>query len=190
MSTPAHPVIPDLPTLTRLFYAAPASLGEFVEVAVDDLPPDYRRLLAHNDHMTVAVEEFHRSPVDVRILDRRVTHTHYARKILLTRQSDGTVVQFGIMRVNLEFLPPEVRTEIEREQTPLGRILIEHDVHRRVQLFSLRRIQLGEELRRLFDRPASSVTYGRTAVIDCNGAPAVELLEIVAPLELGERGRA
>lgn len=190
MSTPAHPVIPDLQTLTRLFYASPAVLGEFEEVAVDDLPPGYRQLLAHNDHMTVTVEEFHRSPVDVRILDRRITTTHYARKIMLTRQSDGGVVQFGIMRVNLAYLPPEVRTEIEREQTPLGRILIEHDVHRRVQLFSLRRIKLGDELRRRFDPPASNVTYGRTAVIDCNGAPAVELLEIVTPLGSADGSRA
>ena len=182
MSTPAHPVIPDLQTLTRLFYPSPAALGEFAEVAVADLPPAYRRLLAHNDHMTVAVEEFHGSPVDVRILDRRITPTHYARKILLARRSDGGVVQFGIMRVHFAYLPTEVRNEIEREQTPLGRILIDHDVHRRVQLFSLRRISLGEELRRLFDHPASGVTYGRTAVIECNDAPAVELLEIVTPI--------
>ena len=149
MSTPAHPVIPDLRTLTRLFYASSDPLGTFAEVAVDDMPADYRQLLAHNDHMTVAVEAFHRSPVDVRVLDRRVTATHYARKILLARQSDGRVVQFGIMRVNFDYLPPEVRQEIEREQTPLGRLLIEHDVHRRVQLFSLRRIALGWRLTRV-----------------------------------------
>lgn len=190
MSTPAHPVIPDLHTLTRLFYPAPDALGEFAEVAVDDLPPDYRQLLAHNDHMTVTVEAFHRSPVDVRVLERRVTATHYARKILLARQSDGRVAQFGIMRVNFAYLPPEVRQEIERERTPLGRILIEHDIHRRVQLFSLRRIVLGEELRRLFGPPAADVTYGRTAVIDCNDAPAIELLEIVAPLAVGPGGNA
>ncbi len=182
MSTPAHPVIPDLQTLARLFYPSPDALGEITEVAVGDLPPDYRQLLAHNDHMTVTVEAFHGSLVDVRILDRQVTPTHYARKILLTRQSDGGVVQFGIMRVNFAYLPPEVRQQIEREQTPLGRILIEHNVHRRVQLFSLRRIAMAEELRRLFGHPSSGVTYGRTAVIDCNDAPAVELLEIVAPV--------
>ena len=182
MSTRAQPVIPDLQTLTRLFYPSPDALGEIAEVAVGDLPPDYRQLLAHNDHMTVTVEAFHGSRVDVRVLDRRVTPTHYARKILLTRQSDGGVVQFGIMRVNFDELPPDVRQEIEREQTPLGRILIEHDIHRRVQLFSLRRIAMGEELRRLFAHPSPGVTYGRTAVIDCNDAPAVELLEIVAPV--------
>lgn len=182
MSTPADPVIPDLQTLARLFYPSPAALGNIAEVAVNDLPPGYRQLLAHNDHMTVTVEAFHGTPVDVRVLDRRVTPTHYARKILLTRQSDGGVVQFGIMRVNFASLPTDVRQEIEREQTPLGRIMIKHDIHRRVQLFSLRKIAMGEELRRLLGHPSSGVTYGRTAVIDCNDAPAVELLEIVAPL--------
>lgn len=181
MSTRAQPVIPDLRTLTRLFYSSPDALGEITEVAVGDLPHDYRKLLAHNDHMTVTVEAFHGSPVDVRVLDRRITSTHYARKILLTRKADGGVVQFGIMRVNFDYLPPEVRQAIEGEQTPLGRILIEHDIHRRVQLFSLRRIAMAEELLGLFGHPSSGVTYGRTAVIDCNDAPAVELLEIVAP---------
>jgi chorismate-pyruvate lyase len=183
MSSSSYPLIPDLQTLTGLFYPSRESLGEFSEVAVEGVPEPYRRLLAHNDHMTVAVEEFHHGPVDVRVLQRRVTTTHYAREILLSRQEDDQVVQYGIMRVCFAYLPPEVQGKIRGEQTPLGRILIEHNVLRRVQLFSLRRVELGPELSRLFDRPQGATTYGRTALIDCNQVPAIELLEIVSPLE-------
>jgi chorismate-pyruvate lyase len=176
-----YPLIPDLQTLTGLFHASRDALGRFSEVSVEEVPEPYRRLLAHNDHMTVAVEEHHRGPVDVRVLKRQVSETHYAREILLVRQSDGVVVQYGIMRVNFAYLPREAENQIRSERTPLGRILIECNVLRRVQLFSLRRVELGAELSRHFHRSTGTTTYGRTALIECNQVPAIELLEIVAP---------
>ena len=75
-----------------------------------------------------------------------------------------------------------MRAEIESQNTPLGRILIEHNVMRQVQLISLWKVAPGEELRKLFGLADADVTYGRTALIYCNGVPAVELLEIVAPV--------
>jgi hypothetical protein len=75
-----------------------------------------------------------------------------------------------------------VRLRIEAEDTPLGRVLIENNVLRRVRLASLWRVRAGAELARLFDLAAGAVTYGRTALIECNNEPAVELLEIVAPV--------
>lgn len=184
MPSQPHPILPDLDTLTGLFYRSRKRLGEFTEVTPDEMPETPRKLLAHNAHMTVTLEEHHRSPVNVRVLDRLVTPQHYARKILLERQSDGRVVQFGIMRVNFEYLSPEVSKEIQSEATPLGRILIQHNVLRRVQLFSLWRVDMGEELQQLFGTNGPGVAYGRTALIDCNEEPAVELVEIVTPLDL------
>lgn len=182
MTSQPHPMTPDLDTLTGLFYRSRERLGEFTEVTPEQMPDIPRKLLAHNAHMTVTVEEFHHSPVNVRVLEKLVTPQHYARKILLERQSDGRVVQFGIMRVNFDYLSPEVRREIQAEVTPLGRILIEHNVLRRVQLCSLWRIEMGEELKELFGANGLSVAYGRTALIDCNEEPAVELVEIVTPV--------
>lgn len=178
----SYPLIPDLPSLTGLFYPSRDALGVFSEVGVEEVPQPYRRLLAHNDHMTVAVEEFYQTPVNVRVLQRQMTPTHYAREILLARQTDGEVVQYGLMRVDFAYLPPQVQDEIRCERTPLGRILIEHNVLRRVQLFSLRRVELRNVLRAHFSHPNGATTYGRTALIECNQAPAVELLEIIAPL--------
>lgn len=181
MSSSAYPIIPDLQTLTGLFYPSREALGRFSEVSVEAVPEPYRRLLAHNDHMTVAMEDYHGGPVDVRVLRRHATDVHYAREILLARQSDAAVVQYGIMRVNFAYLPREVQDKIQAEETPLGRILIEHNVLRRVQLFSLRRVELGEALHQHFQHPQSAIAYGRTALIECNQVPAIELLEIVRP---------
>jgi len=90
MSTmPAPSASPDLAVLLDLFYESPAAAGQFVEVSADELPPVYRRLLAHEEHMTVTVEEHHGSKVDVEVLESQMVDSHYARKIRLRRQSDG-----------------------------------------------------------------------------------------------------
>lgn len=176
-------VSPDLQTLVDIFYESPAALGEFEEAKTDRIPTVYRGFLEHNEHMTVAVEDYHRCKVDVQVLQKHTTATHYSRKILLTRQTDGQVVQFGIVRLNLDYLGAEVRREIESEQIPLGRVLISHNVLRTVRLLSLWRITPGEDLRKLFSLHNPETCYGRTALIYCNNVPAVELLEIVTPAQ-------
>ena len=85
------------------------------------------------------------------------------------------------MRLNLSYLDPAVRREIESQQAPLGRVLIEHDVLRKVRLLSLWRLDPGPELCEWFQLTTPVTCFGRTALIYCNGVPAVELLEIVAP---------
>ena len=177
----AHRPLPDLVELIGLFYSPAAKLGEFEELIAEELPPPYRELLAHNEHMTVTVEAFHGCPVDVQVLATNRGGDFYSRKILLRRQSDQGVVQFGIPRLNFAYLSPEVRDEIEAQAKPLGRVLIDHNVLRWVQLTALWRVTPGPELYQLFNLSAPRITYGRTALIYCDGEPAVELLEIVAP---------
>ena len=178
----AHALTPDLDTLIGLFYPRPELLGRFDEVDSHDLSRDYRMLLAHDSHMTVTVERFHNCPVDVRVLETQITGQHYSRKILLARQSDGVVVQFGIMRLDFSCVSPAVRRDIESQKIPLGRVLIQHNVLREVHLTKLFQVHPGDDLRQLFGIGAEQVTYGRTAIIHCNGEPAVELLEIVTPV--------
>lgn len=174
----------DLAALVRLFYANPGALGVFAPVTAEQMPPDYRKLLAHEHHMTVTVEAYHRAAVDVEVLDTLVTATHYARKILLRRRTDRQVVQFGIMRVDLRLVEPAVRQEIAAQQTPLGHILIRHGVLRSIHLATLWRVEPGAELAGYLGSRPDQATYGRTAIIACNLQPAIELLEIVTPVEL------
>ena len=183
MVTPSRRATPELTALAELFYSSLDDLGDFSEVSEAELPDIPRKLLWHDAHMTVTVEAHHNSTVDVRVLDTHTTPTHYSRRISLTRQSDSRVVQFGIVRLNSTFLGEDVRAEIESEQTPLGRILIEHDVLRHVRPLSLWRIEPGTDLVATFGLDEARTCYGRTALIYCNGLPAVELLEIVTPLE-------
>jgi chorismate-pyruvate lyase len=169
---------PDLHSLLGLFFADDAALGQFAELPAEALPAPYGRLLAHTSHMTVTLETLHGGPVIVDVLEKHKTETHYARKILLRRQSDQQVVQFGIVRLARFALPSNVMQQIQGESVPLGRILIEHNVMRKVKLMSLWRIRPSAELQAYFEPPPAEC-FGRTALIYANGLPAVELLEIL-----------
>ena len=166
--------------MVDLFYDDPSTLGEFRELPDSQLPSKYQTLLAHNAHMTVTLEEFHQSKVSVEVLEFKRTPTHYSRKIILRRISDAVPVLFGIVRLSLNFLPEHVQQEIVDQKTPLGRVLIQNNILRNVKLLSLWEVKLGQELASHFAGVESSdpVCYGRTALIYCDGLPAVELLEI------------
>lgn len=178
----ARRATPELDALLDLFYENRAELGVFREVSEVELPPEARRLLAHDQHMTVTVEDFHNSSVSVEVLQTYVTATHYSRKIRLRRLSDSGVVLFGLVRLNVAVLSPEVRAEIESQSAPLGHILIKHNILRTVRLLSLWQVTPAAELCLLMGLRNPQDCFGRTALIYCDGVPAVELLEIVAPM--------
>ena len=172
---------PDISTLIELFYPESAEFGEPAKVAADSMPALYQKLLAHEHHMTVTVESHYDELVDVQVLESMHVANYYSRKILLTKQSDKTVVQFGIVRLNFDYLGIDVQQEIIGEGRPLGRILIERDVLRRVELSELWQIAAGQDLADLFGFELQTKVWGRTGWIHCNGEPAIELLEVVAP---------
>ncbi|HBE69394.1 MAG TPA: hypothetical protein DDW52_14705 [Planctomycetaceae bacterium] len=177
------PPIVALDELLGLFCSNPAELGKFEPRSIDQCPRDYQTILAHQSHMTVTVEKRHGCPVDVQVLETDFTETHYLREIVLRRQNDRRVVQYGIVRLALAALQPQVRDEIMAQRIPLGRVLINHDVLREVQLHGLWHVDYGPRLAATFELDVPQESYGRTALIYCDGEPAVELLEIVAPEE-------
>lgn len=170
----------DLDALFAMFPPA-ADVGAFEEVSAAEVPPPYHRLLVHEHHMTVTVEAHHGGRVDVKVLQVHKDKDAYARKILLALQGTGRVVQFGIMRVQLKYCSDKVKQEILAEKTPLGRILIENNVLRRIEPTAYLRVTAGPGMMTWFSLRKPKITYGRLALIHCDGQPAVELLEIVAP---------
>jgi hypothetical protein len=180
MNLPAAIAGPDVRGLFALF--PPASyLASSTAVHADDVPEPYHRLLVHEHHMTVTVEAYHQEQVDVRVLETRRGESTYARKILLVTQQTKRVVQFGLVRIHLQYCAPQVQAEILAEKTPLGRILINHDVLRRIEPTCLVRVTPGPAMVQWFGLKQPRETYGRLAMIHCDERPAIELLEIVAP---------
>ncbi len=150
-------------------------------VCEEDLPKDARALLVHQNHMTIAQQEFHGEPVGVKVLWPVQNGTVYARKSLLFLPSTGRVVQFNIMSIDLDFCTEEMKPEIVAGSIPLGKILIDHNVLRRVSRHGLLCIEPNQEIREVFRLAQTTPVYGRLATIFVNESPAVKLLEVVAP---------
>jgi hypothetical protein len=115
-------------------------------------------------------------------LNRRLDEALYARHIVLEREDTGAVVQFGIVRFDLSCVTTTVRDEILSERIPLGRTLINFNVLRHIDLGAILQIWPGPALRALLGGRADQPVYGRLATIFCNRHPAVDLLEIAAPV--------
>jgi hypothetical protein len=164
--------------LASLFYPDLDALGRFEPVTVAKLPRDYACLLAHHDHMTVALEAWHNSLVDIEALHEWSDESSYARASLLRRQSDRQVVQFGIMRIWLGDLPLAAQEEIKARRFPLGRVLIRHNLLREVDVLTLWRIMPGPVLQQLLGISGKSPIYGRSAQILVDERPTVQVLEI------------
>jgi hypothetical protein len=159
------------------------------------VPQPYRGLLDHSSHMTVAMERFHGGPVALRVVatadGTAADPTAYSREILLIGPA-GTVVQHGIVRLDLRHVNDDVAAAIRAARVPLGRILIDAGLLRDVQRVQLLEVSPGPHLAALFAGAARSGpienaqpvgrTFGRVAEISLAGRPAVELLEIVAPV--------
>jgi chorismate-pyruvate lyase len=176
---------PDLRDLFGVFAdEAGAVPPDFAIIPPQEVPEPYRRLLVHEHHMTVTLDEYHGEKVELRVLAQRRAGNQYARLILLALPSSGEVVQFGIMRIDFDCLyRPEVKDEILAGKTPLGRILIEHDVLRRIEPTAYLRITPNAAIRGWFNLQGSPAIYGRLAWMMCNNLPAIELLEVVRPAE-------
>ena len=78
-------------------------LANLESVPADRIPPPYHDLLVHPYHMTVTVEAHHGDNVDVKVLEHIRGNDFYARKILLVTQKERRVVQFGLVRIMLQF---------------------------------------------------------------------------------------
>ena len=167
--------------LISIYYQESSLLGRFEQVESQAVPSVYRKLLDHSNHMTVTVESHHADSVDVEVLRSDVVDGHYRREILLKTHVSQRVVQYGIVRIFTKYLSDKPRDEILRQCKPLGRVLIEHNVLREIELFDLLRVECGPVLSKFFGVEPGTITYGRTALIHCDHEPAIELLEVVRP---------
>lgn len=151
-----------------------------------DMPPAMRKLLVHHDHMTTALQDHYGRPVELRVLlGKHLAGSQYTRTILLTLQGTDRVVEYGIARIDLRFADETVRAEILSQRRPLGDILVQHGVLRRIEPKWYVRITSGCPWLDHFGPGAAAEAYGRLGIIYCNHEPAIELLEVIAEVGPG-----
>ena len=148
-------------------------------IGTDQMPEPFRGLLVHHDHMTSTLGDYFHRPVELSVLGHELDGDLYRRRIVLTLAGTDRIVEFGIVRIDLSYTSDEVRAAILDRSIPLGEILIEHDVLRRIEpRWYLRVGGACSELTGTASMFAGQA-FGRVATIYCNRQPAIELLEIV-----------
>ena len=145
------------------------------------VPPPFQELLVHKHHMTVTLEKYFGLPVALKVLGRNRGSQEYARLIQLLLEGTNQVVEFGIFHMDLSVCRAELQAEILEERTPLGHILMRHDVLRIIEPWAFLRFPPGPQVASWFEMESPYPTYGRLARIVCDGSEAIELLEVVRP---------
>ena len=177
MKPPAGPTLEDLLAL----FPPAADIRSSVLVSADDVPQPYHQLLVHEHHMTVTVEDHHGDLVDVRVLAVKHDDDTYGAKFFSPCTKPAGSCNSVPCTVHLQFCSEAVRAEILEQRLPLGRILIQHNVLRRIEPTAYLKIVPGPNLMKWFNLTQPTPAYGRLGLIHCDGHPAIEVLEVVTP---------
>ncbi len=145
----------------------------------DDIPVTQRDLLDHQGHMTLLQQSRH-DGIELDVLNISECDGEYLREILFRRRPDLHPVQYAILQAHTALLPEAVRLRLVDAKEPLGRILVEAGVSRRIEVTCLLSIETTATFRERTDTTAERL-YGRQIVIHCDDKPAVEAAEFLLP---------
>lgn len=157
----------------------PAFHGDVDVVDPVALPASYRKLLAHDRHMTTTLRSHFGDELALRVLADRTDGTVYRRCVELALARSGAVVEIGVVRLELSNLDAAARAEILARRKLLGDILIGSGVLTRVDVRWYLRFARSCGMVGSLAGGSHSPVFGRIATIHCNGSPALELLEVV-----------
>ena len=169
-----------LSDFTSLFLGATTAERGCAPIEADAMPATARQLLVHSDHMTKRLRDHYGEDIELRVLEEHRDGNWYRRRIVLRTAPAGRVVEVGLVRINLGYTTDAVRSAIEGRDKPLGDILIDAGVLRRIEPLWYFKFAPPCPLLADFGDDCPEA-YGRLAAIYCDDAPAVELLEIIRP---------
>jgi chorismate-pyruvate lyase len=165
------------------FYArAKLPLPRIETIPADAVPDPFRTLLVHNHDMTPTLEDFHKCPTHLEILNSERRGGFYFREVVLRLNHDEKPVEFGANKVFLTLFPEEAQELILLEQVPLGRILKDCGVRHKTEARHFLRVEPDELIAGAFELEQSATLYGRKAVIsNLEGKSLSEIVEILPP---------
>lgn len=129
--------------------------------------------------MTLRLREHFGGDVRLHVISSDLDGDFYQRLITLTSVATGRVVEVGLVRIDLGYTSEPVRSAIQERNTPLGDVLIQANVLRRIEPKWYYRFTGGCPLLADFGEARPQTAYGRLGTIYCDEQPAIELLEIV-----------
>jgi hypothetical protein len=148
----------------------------------DAMPDPYRSLLVHNGDMTSRLEQFHGSPMKLRILHVERAGSEYRREVLLCAQDSGLPVEYGAIEIHLDAFPEELREQIVEGRLPLGGLLNRAHFNYGSSPRAFLRLLPDLSLSRMFGSVGAAALYGRCNVLlDQSGAELAHIVEVLRP---------
>src|SRR5215471_3895425 len=102
-----------------------------------DIPLPYRSLLVHESDMTMTLEQHFGGRIGLRVLSTFHRGGSYFRRVLLVQLYSGRAVEMGAIRMDLDAFSRRIRSQILRNEVPLGRLLRDggYDFRSQVKVF-------------------------------------------------------
>ncbi len=149
----------------------------------EEMPQPYKGLLVHSSDMTPTLEAFYRQPMRLTVLTREQQDYAYLREVVLKSAGDARPVEYGVIRICLDHLPPSASHRVLEEQRPLGNILQSEAIPHLSWPQAFFRVQSDSHLGHVLYLSQPATLYGRRNVLlDGSRRLLAEVIEILAPV--------
>jgi hypothetical protein len=119
----ARPLPPWAALLQRFYEPAGLAVPVLEELKGTEVPQPYRALLVHSSDMTSTLASFYGETPRLRVLTRERRNDSYKREVVLWVTEGARPIEYGVIRIHLNRLPPAARQLVLQEERPLGDIL-------------------------------------------------------------------
>src|SRR5262245_19600947 len=149
------------------------------EISPKDIPFPYRSLLVHENDMTLTLERHFGGPVKLRTLSTVTSGSWYLRRVLLVQEYSGRPVEMGAIRLRTDVFPQKVRSQIQKNETPLGRLLRDGGVDFKSQPRVFLAVEPNNEMMGVFWMREPRTLYGRQTELFQGGLKLGDIIEIL-----------
>ena len=145
----------------------------------DEIPLPYRSLLVHGDDMTLTLERHFGDRVVLRPLSTFSSGRSYFRRVLLVQEYSGHPVEMGAIRMRLDAFGQKLKTQILRNEVPLGRILRDGRFKYTNQVRAFLAITPSPEMMGVFWMREPKILYGRRNEIRRDNTKIADIVEVL-----------
>jgi chorismate-pyruvate lyase len=166
------------------FYSEAGAVPRVEAVDPEAMPEPYRGLLVHERDMTTTLETFFDQPLHLELLRVHDLPDAVNREVVLVGDRDGTIAEFGAIRIELARFAEGPRRRVEEGRLPLGTILKHEGIAYACRPNAYFRLESDAVTAEAFCLTRSCTLYGRHNVIAAPGGEVLaEVVEILPPLE-------
>ena len=152
------------------------------ELPGEQMPQPYRSLLVHSSDMTPTLEQYYQQPMAITVLSRELQGSFYLREVVLRGAKDTRPVEYGVIRICLDQLPPPAARRVLEEQRPLGNILQTEAIAHMSWPQAFLQTESDAHMREVLGINQATALYGRRNVLlDGSRHLLAEVIEILAP---------